>query len=103
MYQDALEQAKRLLRNNGYVVIPDDRRLILTVSRASSKALVETMSPELLPKYLFHCDQTAAFQLGKGLQDSKAIIKKDKGLHDWGYHTEHSVGVILPRAEDDNR
>lgn len=104
MPQDALiEQAKRILRNEGYVVIPRDRRLVLTVSRAISQLMVDKMAPEQRKCMHEHCDRSAAHALSQGLQDSKAILKQDKGLHDYGYLTEYSIGVILPRTAEDNR
>lgn len=120
MAKDALiEEAKALLRKNGYVVVPRDRHKVLTVCQSidwmfwdhlqscDAKAALtgEPRGNSELGRFTEHVDYGAARQFGCELKDMGAIVKTDDGWDKlvtrrmWRYE----LGVIMPRAADDNR
>lgn len=91
--------AIRTLENYGYVVVPKDRHVVLTVDKAVSGGLLEQMSAEDAKGLQERMGNAVAHEIGYGLRDLGAITKEDLGpdpdmrIYRWRYQAR----VILPK------
>lgn len=94
-----LEQWADVLRKHGYRVVPEERVRRLTVPKAISLSLLESMRPGDIPSFQRYCDDAVACSIGDEMVKTGAITKTAIGgmpglaAVEWRY-TAH---VILPR------
>jgi hypothetical protein len=89
-----------LLRQHGWVVIPKDRHVVLTVEKAVSAGLLEMMDgKEEAERFRDYCDRQIGYEMGHALREHGAITKEDLGRDpDMGaYRWRYQAGVILPK------
>lgn len=96
-----IEHAKQVLRDNGYVVIPRERHVVLTVQRSISWYEVEHLKKDVegWKRLNEHIDYGVAREIGYAMLDKKAIVKTDLGWRDsyTRLATEWQAGIILPK------
>lgn len=99
-----IEGAKRVLRDNGYVVIPKDRRVVCTVSEAGDPALKDLMQKDAYESYQEHCAYVAARRIGMAAFDEGCVVKDERvGDGPCGLVTRYRLGIIKPREPEDHR
>jgi hypothetical protein len=97
-HEQRVNNAKKLLRAEGYVVIPRERHVVLTVDRAVSVDLLEMLKDD--KGFLEHCFDAVGSQIGREMARRGAITKEDLGrdgspwaIQRWRYQ----AGIILPK------
>lgn len=100
--QEILEQAKKLLRDNGYVVIPKERRLILTVNHMMPPHHDRhRMGKERLADMLQSQQER---QFGRALFDSGLVVNHVRPLSDPVTGNEEvftsTIACIVPKADE---
>lgn len=90
---------KRALEQEGYVVIPRERHVVLTVEKAISGGLLEAMGPEEAPRFREYCDRQISYEMGHALRKHGAITKEDLGRDPdmYAYRWRYQAGIILPK------
>ncbi|MGY3589349.1 hypothetical protein [Bradyrhizobium sp. USDA 4350] len=96
-----VEHAKRILKDRGYVVIPRERHVVLTVHRSLSWLEHEHLSKDAegWKRFQEHMDGYAARQMGIELSKAGFIVKNDRGWQQsYTRHlTEYQMAAIKPR------
>lgn len=98
------EWLKRALEQEGYVVIPKERHVVLTVEKAISASLLEMMDgQEEADRFRAYCDHQIAYEMGHAMREHGAITKEDLGRDSAmaAYRWRYRAGVILPKPEGD--
>lgn len=99
----AIDEAKLLLRSEGYVVIPRERHRLLQTHTI--------IRPDYMPQppesYLDYIWRTMASKIGHSIVDEGACIKHDATVSDPVTGTERvlrlGVAVVMPREDNDKR
>jgi hypothetical protein len=95
-----IEHALQVLRDNGYVVIPRERHVVLTVRRSISWWELERMQgSEELKRFNEYIDGRVARDIGYEMLRKGAITKTDLGFDNLRtrHETEWQAGIILPK------
>jgi hypothetical protein len=90
------------LRDNGYVVIPKERHVVLTVQRSLGWMDYDHLSKDAegWKRFNQYIDERVAREIGTAMLHKNAITKTELG---WREHytrlaTEYQAGIILPEA-----
>lgn len=98
---DVVAHAKQILRDAGYVVIPRERHVILTVDKEVSSDLLAMLKHESqLSAFQASCERSVGEQMGIEMMLKGAITKDNLGRDGHPYARErwrYQAGVILPK------
>jgi hypothetical protein len=96
---DIVRHAKQILRDAGYVVIPRERHVVLTVNRTINADVIEMLkgSPDVA-SFQRYCDSSVGAEMGHMLME-KAVVKTDDGYDSFmhAYKRRYQAGIILPQ------
>jgi hypothetical protein len=92
---DIVRHAKQILRDAGYVVIPRERHVVLTVGRSHDRWSFEQLRDN--EGYLRYESGNVASQFGIEMLRKGAIYTEDLGLVEDRYERRWTAGIILPK------